>query len=305
MSDFLPRIITPGKKAEMARILVKDVKEELDKLKELVDELRRENITLKEKMAKLEQASERSEAQGPIQVGPMEMVEEVEKAKTMGRNTSYAGKIKENLEVTSGKAIFLKEVAEQQARHYNVVVRGVKQSLQEDGEDRQRDDRDAAAAVFVTVKAGKRNWWTDEMDEDLHCKMMDEIVTVRRLGRPEEGKDYRPLLVTLASADLRQQLLRGGDTFKLVNERRNTRFKIDPDLTKEQVAHIEKMYEEARRRTKEAKNGTRYVVFGKENPVLRRFTIKEVEDHQQYLEFHRNKCKEMRRSEETPHPNQK
>ena len=274
----------------MARILVKDVKVELDKLKEVVDELRRENITLKEKVAKLEEASKRSVAQAPNQVGPIKKVEEVEKATTLEENATYAGKAKKNLEVGAGKSIF-KEVAEQKARQYNVVVRGVKQSTEEEGEYRQCEDREAAAAVFATIKAGRRGW-DEKMDADMHCKMKKAIVAVRRLGPPEEGKDYRPLLVTLASADLRQELLRGGELLQMINSRRNTRFKIHPDLTKEQAARVEQMYQDARRKTEEAKDGSRFVVIGRENPVLRRFSRKEVERHQKFLEFHRNKGRE-------------
>ena len=87
-----------------------------------------------------------------------------------------------------------------------------------------------------------------------------------------------------------------------MNARKSTRYRIDPDLTKEQMAQIERKYEEARIRTKQTKNGSRYVVIGKENPVLRRFTGKEVQEHQHYLEVHRKKGREMRRSEDAPGP---
>ena len=53
-----------------------------------------------------------------------------------------------------------------------------------------------------------------------------------------------------------------------MNKAENSRFRIDPDLTKQQQEKLDEMWNEARKRT-EAKNGVRYFVIGMENPELR------------------------------------
>jgi hypothetical protein len=91
-------------------------------------------------------------------------------------------------------------VTEQQARHYNVVVRGVRQSDKEDSIERMADDGRAVGKVFaIALESTKK-----QMNEML----LPSIKSVRRLGRREEGKDYRPLLVRVGDADLREMLLR-------------------------------------------------------------------------------------------------
>ena len=49
----------------------------------------------------------------------------------------------------------------------------------------------------------------------------------------------------------------------------DTRHRIDPDLTREQKARLDELWEEARQKTAASKNGTTYFVIGKERPELR------------------------------------
>jgi hypothetical protein len=73
------------------------------------------------------------------------------------------------------------------------------------------------------------------------------VVAARRLGKKEEGKDFRPLLVKVKSQDLREALIRMNGRLKEVNRQKRTRHRIDPDMTKEQMACLDKMRTEAQK----------------------------------------------------------
>jgi hypothetical protein len=49
---------------------------------------------------------------------------------------------------------------------------------------------------------------------------------------------------------------------------KETRHRIDPDQTREQITRLDKLWTEAREKTA-SKNGVKFYVIGKENPVLR------------------------------------
>ena len=147
-------------------------------------------------------------------------------------------------------------MAEIQDRSLNLIFRGIKELQSEDVEERKRSD--TQGVVVVAQCAG--------IDRDVFQKAM---VAVRRLGKREEGKQYRPLLVRLTSQELREQLLRRNKSLRKVNEKEGSRYRIDPDLTQEQKAKLDDLWETARKKTAEAKNGVKYFVIGKENPRLR------------------------------------
>jgi hypothetical protein len=61
---------------------------------------------------------------------------------------------------------------------------------------------------------------------------------------------------------------------KEVNRQKGTRHRIDSDMTKEQMARLVKMWTEAREKSK---NGVKFYVVGKENPILRSRELSEEE----------------------------
>ena len=227
----------------------KQLKCMLQRLTKLEEELQEEKSLRKE----LERKVKHLEAKVIEEKGQMEMEEKVKE--TVRKETAtFAEKLKANSPMQPGKVI-LKEVTERQDRGRNVVFRGIRESDKEGEEDRKNHDMEKLSEV--AFKAG--------MDPEVVRK---SITRVRRLGKKEEGKKFRPLLVRLSSSDVRERLLRGNRSLKEVNRKEATRLRIDPDLTKQQQDKLNEMWDEARKKT-DAKNGVRYFVIGMENPEMR------------------------------------
>ena len=136
-----------------------------------------------------------------------------------------------------------------------MVFRDIEESDKEGEEEKKKHD--AERMCEVAEKAGVDN-----------AIFRESITRVRRLGKEEEGKKFRPLLVRLSSSDVREKLLKGNRALKEVNKREESRFRIDPDLTRKQQEKLDEMWNEARKKT-EAKNGIKFFVIGMENPEMR------------------------------------
>lgn len=237
-----------------------DMKNILDVVAELrcdLEKVREENEGLKCRVEKLEKQLSSSNKK----------VQEVVKTTLEKEKESYANKLKENLNLTSGARVSTRTVSDLQDRRLNLVFRGIKELNSESIQDRRHHDE---GEILKVVRMGG-------MPESTFKQTM---VTVRRLGKKEVGKDYRPLLVRLTSQDIRERALFLNKQLKEINmENRSqgntTRYRIDPDLSKEQMDNLEKMWETAKMKTKESKNGMRYFVIGKENPVLRAQPVRE------------------------------
>ena len=174
---------------------------------------------------------------------------------------SFAEKLKKNLTTKPGEVI-LKRVADMQDRQLNVVFRGLEELTSQEAEERKQHDMERLCSVAVEAGVQEKEF-------------RDSVVRVRRLGKREEGKTHSPLLVRLSSQDLRERLLQGNRFLKQANKDKNTRNRIDPDLTKEQLERLDKMWSEAREKN-ETKNGYHYYVVGKENPRMRSQKVDQV-----------------------------
>ena len=153
------------------------VEEELQEERRLRKELEKQVQQLKEKVREEEK-------------GQKEMEQKVKE--TVRKETaSFADKLKANSTMQPGKVI-LKEVTERQDRGRNVVFRGVRESNEEEEDDRKTHDLEKL--MEVAMKAG--------VDAEL---VQNSITRMRRLGRREEGKNFRPLLVRLTSSDVRER----------------------------------------------------------------------------------------------------
>jgi hypothetical protein len=191
--------------------------------------------------------------------GLEERLEKTVKEEIRKEGDSYAEKLKRNLVTTSGEVI-MKGVTDLQERKYNVVFRGIKESGSTDGLERKENDMQEIASMVHSV--------------DQTVDIRGAVVAARRLGKKEEGKDFRPLLVKVKSQDLREALIRMNGRLKEVNRQKGTRHRIDPDMTKEQMARLDNMWTEAREKSK---NGVKFYVVGKENPILRSRELSEEE----------------------------
>ena len=111
-----------------------------------------------------------------------------------------------------------------QDRRLNLIFRGVKET---EGDDDTRKVLSIVETAGVAIE-----------------KFRESLVAMRRLGKKEEGKLYRPILVRLTSQELREQLLRKNRLLREENERREegTRHRIDPDLTRDQMAKLDKLF---------------------------------------------------------------
>ncbi len=142
-----------------------------------------------------------------------------------------------------------------QDRRSNVIVRGVQESEAQDAEVRKKNDlkgiEQVATAAGLDPKA-----------------FVGTIEAHRRLGKKHEGVNYRPILVKFRSQDFREDVLKGSrhTALKAHNGVHKTRFRLDPDMSKEQKEKLEKMYEEARQKSK---NDKKFYVVGKERPVMK------------------------------------
>jgi hypothetical protein len=156
-------------------------------------------------------------------------------------------------------------VTDLQERKYNVVFRGIKENGSEDGLVRRENDMKEIASIVYSV------------DETVDIRAA--VVASRRLGKKEDGKDFRPLLVKVSSQDLREALIRMNGKLKEVNRLKETRHRIDPDLTRDQITRLDTLWTVAWEKTA-SKNWVKFYVIGKENPILRsrEMTKEEIEN---------------------------
>ena len=101
------------------------------------------------------------------------------------------------------------------------------------------------------------------------------VRSTRRLGKrfDEEGKvrKYRPILVHLAFQSYQEWAVNSNKELWEMNKKNKmmgnaTYYRIDPDLTVEQMEHWKNMKEEAKLKSSNEKV---FFVVGKTNPVLR------------------------------------
>lgn len=242
-----------------------------DQIAELLEEinfLKKENQSLHERLDKVEKivmVLEKEKKQSERKV-----VQAV-KATLEKEGSSYVDKLKKNLGESTGKVIAMKQFADMQDRRMNLVFRGIGESKEVEGQLRKQHDR--REILKVAEAAG--------IDRNA---LDPTIVTVRRLGRYDAEKEQRrPLLVKLTSQEMRETALRGNGKLKELNEKNRktgceTRYRIDPDMSKEQMQTLDTMWEKAKDMTKkESKNGLIFYVVGKENPVIRKRLITEEE----------------------------
>lgn len=226
---------------------VDSLKEELQDLKEIVKGLTARVSVLESEKENLKH--ELKKVQDARNVNVKKFVEEAV------QKDSYVEKLKQNLTTKPGQVV--KCVADLQDRRFNLVFRGIEESNKTDSEEKKAHDE--VQVKKVADKAG------------LPKKFAQSILSIRRLGRKEEGKNHRPILVRLSSQDLREQALRCNKDLREYNKANSekgsaTRYKIDPDLTKEQLDILDKMWKEAKSKSK---NGKRFFVVGKEQPILK------------------------------------
>lgn len=227
--------------------------EELTKILRRLDTLEKENKELRKRVSELEE----KQSQGDEKI-TNKMMDVLKK-----EGDSYVDKLKKNLDIPPGKVITVKQMADMQDRQLNLVFRGIREYDGEDVLERKTHDRDQVLKVATLAGLDSRAF-------------EDAMVFTRRLGKRGEEHKFRPMLVRLSSSEMRQKALTCNRKLRLVNaenkergETSQTRFRIDADLTKEQKDNLDQMWELARAKTNESKNGVRYFVLGQENPVLR------------------------------------
>jgi hypothetical protein len=212
----------------------KDILEQLTEMRRENTELRDENVMLKDKIAK--------------------MTSRVAKeAKTEVR--SYVDSVVKNLPASSAGRVTYKEVEDRSDRKLNIIIRGVRESENEEGLDRKEDDRKSVIRVCALTGA------VEEPD------MAESILSIRRLGKYDKERHFRPILLKLSRSDLREKLVRTGRRMKELNKANQTRYRIEADLTKEQSENYQEMWKKA---DTQSGNGVKYYVTGpRENPSLR------------------------------------
>ncbi len=227
--------------------------EEVTKILRRLDNLEKENKELKSRVAELERKQDQNEEKITNK-----MMDTLKK-----EGDSYVDKLKKNLDMPPGKVVMVKQMADMQDRQLNLIFRGIREHDGENVQDKKAHDWNQV--VHVASLAGLDNQ-----------TFKDAIVFTRRLGKRDEQHKFRPVLVRLSSQEIRQKALTCNRQLRLVNSQNQdkdgelkTRYRIDADLTREQKDHLDKMWEEARAKTNEAKNGVRYFVIGQENPVMR------------------------------------
>ena len=93
-----------------------------------------------------------------------------------------------------------------------------------------------------------------------HNEMSESILEMRRLGKYDEEKLYRTILVKIGRGDLRREkLVRTGKKLPELNETNKTRYRIEADLTKEQTNSYQAMWKEA---DAQSGNGKKFYVTG-------------------------------------------
>lgn len=154
-----------------------DIKELIERFKGLsarVTVLESENVLLKQELNKLK--NDKVGVKADMRKIVQEAVHE----------ESYVEKLKKGITTNPGQVVQC--VSELQDRRFNLVFRGIEESSKNEAEERKAHDD--TQIKKVADKAG------------LPKKFAQSILSARRLGRKEEGKNHRPLLVRLSSQDL-------------------------------------------------------------------------------------------------------
>lgn len=220
----------------------KDTLEQLAEMRKENTELRDENVMLKEKIAKMTTSV-------------------AKEAKSEAR--SYVDTVVKNLPKSSAGMVTYKEVEDRSDRKLNVIIRGVRESEEEEGLDRKEDDRKSIIRVCALTGA------VEETD------IANSILSIRRLGKYDKERHFRPILLKLSRSDLREKLVRTGRRMRELNEANQTRYRIEADLTKEQTENYQEMWKKA---DAQSGNGVKYYVTGpRENPSLRSRAMTEEE----------------------------
>lgn len=231
---------------------IEELQETIGQLKEVLDnavarvkQVEEENKKLKHRFDTLENGKAVKFAQKDME----KLVEETVKRE------SFADMLKKNIKTKPRQVI--QQMADLQDRRYNLVFCGIEESKEENNDAKKAYDQDQIKNV--AKQAG--------LPKSFH----QAVVACRRLGKKLENHNHRPLLVRLNSQDLREQALRGNRQLKEFNRENAeqghvTRFKIDPDLSREQRDVLNKKWEEAKEKSK---NGKTYIVVGKEQPFLK------------------------------------
>lgn len=157
----------------------------------------------------------------------------------------------------------IQEIAQQDSRKKNIIIRGVEEDICEDEENYRRTEQDSVLQVLKL-----RNPEVKLVSEDLE--------SVSRLGQPDREKRYRPLLVKMKCPRKRDEVTNKEGAFRLrkYNAENDSRIRVEPDLTKQQREQYQQKWEEAK--TKNAELGIEtgnlrsWVVCGpKDKPVLK------------------------------------
>lgn len=167
---------------------------------------------------------------------------------------SYLETLKKGL--PKGNSVTIQQVADIQERHMNVIVRGVQELESEDRQERQHHDRKRIRKVAEIAGIDKNEF-------------SNSIISFHRLGKYEQERQHRPILVKLGDQQIRQQALRSNKWLREHNQKEGTRFRFDADLTPEQRTNLNNLWDKAREKTEKSKNGTKFFVIGFENPQLR------------------------------------
>ena len=128
---------------------------------------------------------------------------------------SYADKLKAGLETTEGREAACTEIADQEARKENVILRGLEESNKEEGADRKAEDVERVVGLFQAM--------------GIHAN--ESIKAARRLGTRDPDKRYRPLLLRV-SEELREKLLHYKEKLRQVNTREGTRYRTAKNFFK-------------------------------------------------------------------------
>lgn len=238
---------TKGKEGNLEK-LVHELVAKVNVMEKRMEAQENENKDLKKKIASLER--DLSEKSGMVKQEVKRVVEDTVKSE------SFADKLKKGLRVEPGKVV--EQVAELQDRRYNLIFRGALESDKEDLEERKAHDE--KQIKVIAEKAG------------LPKSFLNSVVSIRRIGKRADGVSYRPLLIRLTSQDQREKALRSNLELRDFNQSKGTRYRIEPDLTREQRERLTNLWEEA---NKKSKNGKKFFVIGKENPVLRWRAVEE------------------------------
>lgn len=264
--EYISRILSEEKTPKVSVLcgyickMLKEMQEDKKILaKELSQgkELKQEVCELKSKVEKLENELKNKSGGKILETTKKEIHSYVEAVK---KNLS-----KEKPETKKVSMDLCGEMSEQEHRRLNLVLRGVKESDKEEGDERKKDDMEAAINLFVKMEVA-----TD-------TQVRYEIKETYRLGRQEAGKRYRPLLIKLTTMDLKDEFLRSKHTMKDYNKVNNTRYRVDPDITKMQRERLSILKKDAEEKTKKEKNGEKWFVWGsKDNPKLKKMTTVEI-----------------------------